>query len=242
MRLNEISDRPGATRPKKRLGRGIGSGLGKTSGRGVKGQKARSGVAIKGFEGGQMPLHRRLPKRGFNNIFAKRYNELNLGRMQAAIDAGLIDAKEPVTAAALVKAGLLRRARDGVRLLGSGEIKAKVAFEVAGASASAIKAVEAAGGTVTLKSITGRERPPSDAIKAKRRADRREADLAKAEAKAGKGPKAKGEGDEAESAKDAKPAKPKQEADAAKPATEKKGKPEGEAKAPKAKPAKKDKA
>jgi large subunit ribosomal protein L15 len=242
MRLNEISDRPGATRPKKRLGRGIGSGLGKTSGRGVKGQKARSGVAIKGFEGGQMPLHRRLPKRGFNNIFAKRYNELNLGRMQAAIDAGLIDAKEPVTAAALVKAGLLRRARDGVRLLGSGEIKAKVAFEVAGASASAIKAVEAAGGTVTLKSITGRERPPGDAIKAKRRADRREADLAKAEAKAGKGPKAKGEGDEAESAKDAKPAKPKQEADAAKPATEKKGKPEGEAKAPKAKPAKKDKA
>ena len=104
MRLNEISDRPGATRHKKRLGRGIGSGLGKTSGRGVKGQKARSGVAIKGFEGGQMPLHRRLPKRGFNNIFAKRYNELNLGRVQAAIDAGLIDAKQPVTAAALVKA------------------------------------------------------------------------------------------------------------------------------------------
>jgi large subunit ribosomal protein L15 len=244
MRLNEISDRPGATRPKKRLGRGIGSGLGKTSGRGVKGQKARSGVAIKGFEGGQMPLHRRLPKRGFNNIFAKRYNELNLGRVQAAIDAGLIDVKELVTAAALVKAGLLRRVRDGVRLLGSGEIKAKVAFEVAGASASAIKAVEAAGGTVTLKSITGRERPLGDAIKAKRRADKREADLAKAEAKAGRGPKAKGEqqGDEAESAEEAKPAKPRQEADAAKPATEKKGKPEGEAKAPKAKPAKKDKA
>ncbi len=239
MRLNEITDRPGATRPKKRLGRGIGSGLGKTSGRGVKGQKARSGVAIKGFEGGQMPLHRRLPKRGFNNIFAKRYNEVNLGRVQAAIDAGLIDAKQPVTAAALVKAGLMRRAKDGVRLLGSGEIKAKVAFEVAGASASAIKAVEAAGGTVTLKSITGRERPPGDAIKAKRRADKRVTDLAKAEAKAGRGPKAKGEpqGDEAEAGatKEAKPAKPKPEADAA----EKKGKPAegkaGEAKAPKAK-------
>jgi large subunit ribosomal protein L15 len=239
MRLNEISDKPGATRTKKRLGRGIGSGLGKTSGRGVKGQKARSGVAIKGFEGGQMPLHRRLPKRGFNNIFAKRFNELNLGRVQAAIDAGLIDVKQPVTAAALVKAGLMRREKDGVRLLGSGEIKAKVAFEVAGASASAIKAVEAAGGTVTLKSITGRERPPGDAIKAKRRAEKRVTDLAKAEAKAGRGPKAKGEpqGDEAgEADKEAKPAKPKQEAGAAKPAAEKKGKPaEGEAKAPKAK-------
>jgi large subunit ribosomal protein L15 len=239
MRLNEISDRPGATRPKKRLGRGIGSGLGKTSGRGVKGQKARSGVAIKGFEGGQMPLHRRLPKRGFNNIFAKRYNELNLGRVQAAIDAGLIDAKQPVTAAALVKAGLMRRARDGVRLLGSGEIKTKVAFEVAGASAAAIKAVEAAGGTVTLKSITGRERPPGDAIKAKRRADKRAADLAKSEAKAGRGAKAKSEesGDEAEAgapAKEAKPAKSKQEADAAKPAPEKEDKP-AEGKAPKAK-------
>jgi large subunit ribosomal protein L15 len=249
MRLNEISDRPGATRSKKRLGRGIGSGLGKTSGRGVKGQKARSGVAIKGFEGGQMPLHRRLPKRGFNNIFAKRYNELNLGWVQAAIDAGLLDAKQPVTAAALVKAGLMRRERDGVRLLGSGEIKAKVAFEVAGASASAIKAVEAAGGTVTLKSISGRERPPGDVIKAKRRADKRVTDLAKAEAKAGRGPKAKGEkpGEEAEAgafakqeaAKEAKPAKSKQEADAAKPAAEKKGKPAegktGETKAPKAK-------
>ena len=126
MRLNEVRDRPGATRDKKRLGRGIGSGKGKTSGRGVKGQKARSGVRIKGFEGGQMPLHRRLPKRGFNNIFAKKYNELNLGRVQAAIDAGVLDAKQPVTVAALKGAGLVRRERDGVRLLGQGELKAKL--------------------------------------------------------------------------------------------------------------------
>ena len=109
MRLNELSDRPGATKPKKRLGRGVGSGLGKTSGRGVKGQKARSGVAIKGFEGGQMPLHRRLPKRGFKNIFAKKYNELNLGRIQEAVDAGLLDGKKPITVEALKDAGLIRR-------------------------------------------------------------------------------------------------------------------------------------
>ena len=175
MRLNEVRDRPGATRDKKRLGRGIGSGKGKTSGRGVKGQKARSGVAIKGFEGGQMPLHRRLPKRGFNNIFAKKYNELNLGRIQAAIDAGLLDAKKPITVVALKDAGLVRRPKDGVRLLGHGELKAKVTLEVAGASASAIKAVEAAGGTVTVKSITGREAPPAYAIKSKRRAEKRAA-------------------------------------------------------------------
>jgi large subunit ribosomal protein L15 len=127
MRLNEIRDRDGATKAKKRLGRGIGSGLGKTSGRGVKGQKARTGVAIKGFEGGQMPLHRRLPKRGFNNIFAKKYNELNLGRVQSAIDAGLLDAKQPITVDALKQAGLIRRTKDGVRLLGHGELKTKLA-------------------------------------------------------------------------------------------------------------------
>ena len=138
MRLNELSDRPGATKPKKRLGRGVGSGLGKTSGKGVKGQKARSGVAIKGFEGGQMPLHRRLPKRGFNNIFARKYNELNLGRIQAAVDAGRLDGKKPITVEALQQAGLIRRAKDGVRLLGNGELKAKLAFEVTGASQSAI--------------------------------------------------------------------------------------------------------
>jgi large subunit ribosomal protein L15 len=223
MRLNAISDRPGATKAKKRLGRGIGSGLGKTAGKGTKGQKARSGVAIKGFEGGQMPLHRRLPKRGFNNIFAKKLNEINLGRIQQAVDAGVLDGKKPITVAALKEAGLIRREKDGVRLLGNGELKAKLAFEVTGASQSAIKAVEAKGGTVTLKSITGRERPAADKIKAERRAAKRAAKAAP------KGRKAKGEeaegGDEEASAK-------------AKPAPEKPA--EGEAKAPKAKPAKKE--
>ena len=150
MRLNELRDNQGATRARKRLGRGIGSGLGKTSGRGMKGQKSRSGVAIKGFEGGQMPLSRRLPKRGFKNIFRKHYNEINVGRIQVAIDAGRLDAKNPVTLEALIGAGLIRRPRDGIRLLGYGEIKTKLAFEVTGASANAIKAVEAAGGSVTL--------------------------------------------------------------------------------------------
>jgi large subunit ribosomal protein L15 len=150
MRLNEISDRPGATKAKKRLGRGMGSGLGKTSGRGQKGQKSRSGVALKGFEGGQMPLDRRLPKRGFNNIFAKDFNEVNIGRIQSAIDAKKLDPKTPVTVQALLDAGLIRRVRDGVRLLGDGELKTKVAFEVTGASSGAVKAVEAAGGTVTV--------------------------------------------------------------------------------------------
>src|SRR5690348_11449032 len=130
MKLNEIRDNPGARRGKKRLGRGIGSGLGKTSGRGVKGQKSRTGVAIKGFEGGQMPLHRRLPKRGFTNIFAKDYNEVSLGRIQVAIDAGKLDAKKAVTAEALKEAGVIRRVKDGVRLLGGGELKASVTFEV----------------------------------------------------------------------------------------------------------------
>ncbi len=150
MRLNEIRDKPGATHAKKRLGRGIGSGLGKTSGKGVKGQKARSGVAIKGFEGGQMPLHRRLPKRGFKNIFAKKFNELNLGRIQAAVDSGQLDGKKPITIEALQAAGLIRRAKDGVRLLGMGELKAKVAFSVWGASKSAVAAIEKAGGSVTI--------------------------------------------------------------------------------------------
>lgn len=150
MRLNELHDNPGATRARKRVGRGIGSGTGKTSGRGVKGQKSRSGVAIKGFEGGQNPLHMRLPKRGFNNHFRRDYVEINIGRLQDAIDAGVIDAGQPLDGAALVAAGLLRRTRDGVRLLGVGKLEAKLAITVAGASQSAIKAVEAAGGTVTL--------------------------------------------------------------------------------------------
>ena len=150
MKLNEIRDNPGARRGKKRLGRGIGSGLGKTSGRGVKGQMARTGVRIKGFEGGQMPLHRRLPKRGFNNIFALRLCEVNLGRVQAAIDRGALDDKDVIDAESLVRAGVLRRARDGVRLLGKGEIKAKVTFAVYGASKSAVAAVEKAGGSVKI--------------------------------------------------------------------------------------------
>ncbi len=168
MRLNEIRDLPGATTSKKRLGRGIGSGLGKTSGRGQKGQKARSGVAVKGFEGGQMPLHRRLPKRGFANIFAKDYSVVNLGRVQAAIDAKKLDPKNPVTVQALLDAGLVRRARDGVRLLGSGELKTKVSFEVTGASSGAIKAVEAAGGSVTVTPMPGRTAKPEGEGKPKK--------------------------------------------------------------------------
>lgn len=150
MKLNELSDNEGATHSRKRLGRGIGSGSGKTAGRGVKGQKARSGVAINGFEGGQMPLYRRLPKRGFKNIFAKDFNVVSLARIQAAIDGKKLDAKETVTVEALVKAGVIRRAKDGVRLLSTGDIKAKLAFDIAGASKSAIEKVEKAGGSVKL--------------------------------------------------------------------------------------------
>jgi large subunit ribosomal protein L15 len=133
-----------------RVGRGIGSGKGKTAGRGVKGQKARTGVAIKGFEGGQMPLHRRLPKRGFTNIFAKNFNEVGLGRVQQAIDAGKLDAKAAVTAEAMRAAGIIKRVKDGVRLLSNGELKAAVAFELAGASKSAVAAVEKIGGSVKI--------------------------------------------------------------------------------------------
>jgi large subunit ribosomal protein L15 len=149
MKLNELAGRAGARKTRKRIGRGIGSGTGKTGGRGGKGQTARSGVRIKGFEGGQMPLHRRLPKRGFKNTkFALKLNEVNLGRLQEAIDSGRLDAAAKIDAAALVKVGLLRRAKDGVRLLAGGEIKAKVALEVYGASKSAVAAVEKAGGSV----------------------------------------------------------------------------------------------
>ena len=151
MKLHELAERPGARKTRKRIGRGIGSGKGKTGGRGVKGQKARTGVAIKGFEGGQMPLHRRLPKRGFKNAkFARKLNEINLGRLQQAIDAGRLDAAGKIDAEALVKAGVWRRAKDGVRLLGGGEIKAKIALSVYGASKSAVAAVEKAGGTVEV--------------------------------------------------------------------------------------------
>jgi large subunit ribosomal protein L15 len=150
MKLNQLAGREGSRKNRMRVGRGIGSGKGKTAGRGTKGQKSRTGVAIKGFEGGQMPLHRRLPKRGFSNIFARRLNEVNLGRVQIAIDKGSLSASAPINAEALVKAGVLRRAHDGVRLLGKGEIKGKLNFEVDGASRSAVAAVEKAGGTVKV--------------------------------------------------------------------------------------------
>ena len=150
MKLNEIRENVGATRNRKRVGRGIGSGRGKTSGAGHKGQKARSGVAIKGFEGGQMPIHRRLPKRGFTNIFRKNYVEVNLGRIQSAVDAGKLDSKKPLDAAMLVEAGVISKARDGVRILGKGDLKAKVEIHAAGASKSAIEAVEKAGGKIVL--------------------------------------------------------------------------------------------
>jgi large subunit ribosomal protein L15 len=150
MKLNEIKDNEGARKERIRVGRGIGSGKGKTGGRGQKGQKSRSGVAIKGFEGGQMPLHMRLPKRGFNNPFAKDYAEVNLGMVQKFIDAKKLDAKKDIDHAALKAAGLARGGKDGVRLLGKGELKAKAKFVVAGASKGAIEAVENAGGSVEV--------------------------------------------------------------------------------------------
>ena len=150
MKLNEIRDNKGARQSRVRVGRGIGSGLGKTAGRGQKGAKARSGVSIAGFEGGQMPLHMRIPKRGFNNIFAKDYAEVNLGAVQKAIDAGKLDAKGTLDHDSLKAAGLARGGRDGVRLLGKGELKAKLAFKVAGVSKGAREAVEKAGGSIEL--------------------------------------------------------------------------------------------
>jgi len=151
MKLNELHDNPGARKARTRVGRGIGSGKGKTGGRGVKGQTSRTGVSINGFEGGQMPLHRRIPKRGFTNHMRMDYVVVNLGDVQKAIDAKKLDAAEVIDAAALVKSGVLRRSRDGVRLLAKGEFDAKkLRFSVVGASAAAIAAVEKAGGTVEL--------------------------------------------------------------------------------------------
>ena len=150
MKLSDIADNVGSRKKRMRVGRGIGSGKGKTSGRGGKGQTARSGVRIKGFEGGQMPLHRRLPKRGFNNVFRVEYAEINLDRLQQAIDAETLDAGAVINAESLVKAGVLRRSKAGVRLLGRGEIKAGITIEVHGASKSAIEAVEKAGGSVKV--------------------------------------------------------------------------------------------
>jgi len=167
MKLNEIRDNPGARKPKMRISRGIGSGKGKTGGRGGKGQTARTGVSINGFEGGQMPLYRRLPKRGFTNIFASKFSEVNLGRLQEAIENGKIDAKKLINGEALVAAGLIRRIRDGIRLLAKGELKTKVSLEVAGATKSAIEAVEKAGGSV--KVLISKEKPEIKEKKSKKK-------------------------------------------------------------------------
>jgi large subunit ribosomal protein L15 len=195
MRLSELATNPGSRKKRMRVGRGIGSGKGKQAGRGGKGQTARTGVRIKGFEGGQMPLHRRLPKRGFNNIFALDLVEINLDRVQVAIDAGKLDSGAVVNAEALVKSGALRRSRDGVRLLGRGEIKAKVTFEVHGASRPAVAAVEKAGGSVKIlappKPV---EEPKKDEKKApKAAAPSEEAPKAEAKKEGGKKPAAKKE-------------------------------------------------
>ncbi len=148
-KLNEIRDNEGAHKKRMRVGRGPGSGKGKTAGRGVKGQKSRSGVALRGFEGGQMPLHMRMPKRGFNNPFALKLVEVNLWRIEKAIEAGKLDAKKPITAETLIAAGVIRRVKNGVRLLGHGDLKSKLDLTVWSATASAVKAVEAAGGKLT---------------------------------------------------------------------------------------------
>lgn len=164
MKLNELKDNAGARKGRMRVGRGIGSGKGKTAGRGQKGAKARSGVAINGFEGGQMPLHMRIPKRGFNNIFAKDYAIVNLGAVQKAVDAGKLDAKNAIDHAALQAVGLARGGKDGVRLLAKGEITAKLSFTVAGASRGAIEAVEKAGGKVDVIEVVS----AADKAKAKK--------------------------------------------------------------------------
>jgi len=159
MKLNEIRDNPGSSKARIRVGRGIGSGKGKQAGRGGKGQTARSGVRIKGFEGGQMPLHRRLPKRGFTSPARLDYNVVNLGRIQKAIDAGKLDAAEPITVESLMKAGVVTRRRDGVKVLGVGELTTKATFEVEVASKSAAAAIEKAGGS--LKTLRKEDAPPA---------------------------------------------------------------------------------
>ena len=159
-KLNELSPREGSNKGRMRVGRGPGSGKGKTSGRGVKGQTSRTGHGMNNFAGGQMPLHMRAPKRGFNNPFAKKFVEVNLWRLAQAIEAGKLDASAPIDAAALVKAGVIRRERDGVRLLGQGELKGKLDIRIHSASASARKAVEGAGGTLTTKVAAKEEAAP----------------------------------------------------------------------------------
>ena len=157
MRLNELHDNPGAAKKRKRVGRGVGSGMGKTGGRGIKGQKSRSGVAIKGFEGGQMPIYQRLPKRGFNNINSKTHAVVNLGLIQKFVDAGKIDAKAAITEESLVASGLVRRIKDGVRVLAKGEITSKLNITVTGASKAAVEAVEKAGGSLTVTKAVAAE-------------------------------------------------------------------------------------
>ena len=178
MKLNDIRDNDGARKGRMRVGRGIGSGKGKTAGRGQKGQKSRSGVSIKGFEGGQMPLHMRLPKRGFNNPFGKDFAEVNLGMVQKFIDAGRLDGKKPIDHEALKAAGLARGGKDGVRLLGKGELKTKLSFRVAGVSAGAREAVEGAGGSVELIEVV----PAADKASAKKGSAKNRAKEAKADA------------------------------------------------------------
>lgn len=207
MRLNQISDNEGARRPRKRLGRGIGSGLGKTAGRGGKGQTARSGGAKAGFEGGQMPIYRRLPKRGFNVPFPVKYNEINLNRIQQAVDAKKIDVAQPVTLDALVKAGVITKAQAGLRLLGTGELKAKLAFEVHHASKGAIAAVEKAGGSVKVLKPAKAENEHEVKAKAAKTA-RLEALRAAPEVKEAKAPK-QDEKPAAKAKKEEKPAKSK---------------------------------
>jgi large subunit ribosomal protein L15 len=200
MKLNEIRDNPGARQAPRRIGRGIGSGLGKTSGRGGKGQTARTGVSLNGFEGGQTPIHRRLPKRGFNNVaFARDFQEVNVGALQAAIDGNKIDPSQPITGAGLVSAGIIRRVRDGLRLLGDGELKAAITIEVAGASKPAVAAVEKAGGKVVVLAAVREAVLKDSAAKQARRAKRQ----------AKEAPKPKAEAAPVAEAKPAKPAKAK---------------------------------
>ena len=177
MELNKLSDNHGARGPRKRVGRGEGSGKGKTSGKGQKGQKSRSGASIKGFEGGQMPLYRRLPKRGFTNIFRKKYVEVSLEQLQKAVDAGQLDASKTVDCAALVSAGVIRRFKDGVRVLGNGELKAALTLDVAGATKSSIAAIELAGGKVVQREVK------EPVAKLGKKAERKAHSLAKKESK-----------------------------------------------------------
>ena len=179
MRLNELRDNQGARKTRVRVGRGTSSGKGKTGGRGVKGQKSRSGISIKGFEGGQMPLHMRLPKRGFNVPNPKKLNAVNLGRLQQALDAGKLNASDAVNTASLKSAGVIRRELDGVRIIGNGELKTKLDFEVFGVSASAREAIEKLGGKITVLAPAPSE--GDDEAKAEKKAKKKAAKKAEAD-------------------------------------------------------------